>query len=158
MEKQVLYKVLFFVTIRNMALWSMFSWLKIRSTIQTLRVSLEQVLQTRRNLVLLCLGVLVFLLIGFMGALFLMNHIPKIPSNFSRTLSNDFKPLSIAPEELFLPDEPDFLPEVLLEREPRNPWTIEDVRPFWTDPLHDDPEQWRKRIKVAIDEFLEGVP
>jgi hypothetical protein len=124
---------------------------------QTLRVNMVDALQTRRNLMLL-LGGLVLLLICLMGALILMNHNAKIPSNFSRTLSNDFKPLSIAPEDLFLPDEPDFLPEVLLNREPRNPWNLEDVRPFWTDPLQDDPEQWRERIKVTIDEFLEGVP
>ncbi|MDR0721227.1 MAG: hypothetical protein LBF75_00335 [Treponema sp.] len=140
-----------------MALWSLFPWLKIRSTMQTLRVNMVDALQTRRNLMLL-LGGLVLLLICLMGALILMNHNAKIPSNFSRTLSNDFKPLSIAPEDLFLPDEPDFLPEVLLNREPRNPWNLEDVRPFWTDPLQDDPEQWRERIKVTIDEFLEGVP
>ncbi|MDR2797679.1 MAG: hypothetical protein LBB80_04985 [Treponema sp.] len=140
-----------------MALWSTVPWLKIRSTMQTFRVNLEDALQTRRNLVLL-LGGLVFFLICLIGVLILRNHRANIPSNFSRTLSNDFKPLSIAPEDIFLPDEPDFLPEVLLNREPRNPWTVEDVRPFWTDPLQDDPELWRERIKVTIDTFLEGVP
>ncbi|MDR2632781.1 MAG: hypothetical protein LBC51_04050 [Treponema sp.] len=141
-----------------MAFWSMFPYLKIRSTLQTLRVNLEQVWHTRRNLVLRCAGGLVFLVLCLIGVLFLMNHSPQNPSQFSRTLRNEFRPLSIAPEALFLPDEPDFLPEVLLEREQRNPWTVEDVRPFWTNPLQDDPEQWRERIKAAIDEFLEGVP
>jgi hypothetical protein len=124
---------------------------------QTLRTSVVDALQTRRNLVLL-LGGLALLLICLMGVFILIEHNAKIPSTFSRTLSNDFKPLSIAPEDLFLPDEPDFLPEVLLNREPRNPWNLEDVRPFWTDPWQDDPERWRERIKVTIDEFLEGVP
>ncbi|MDR1985999.1 MAG: hypothetical protein LBP88_03375 [Treponema sp.] len=140
-----------------MAVWSMIPWLKIRSIMQTFRASIEDALQIRRNLVLL-LGALGFLLICLMGVIILMNRNTKEPSNFSRTLRNNFKPLSIAPEDLFLPDEPDFLPEVLLNREPRNPWTLEDVRPFWTDPLQDDPELWRERIKAAIDEFLEGVP
>jgi hypothetical protein len=151
------YKALFFVIIKNMAVWSMIPWLKIRSIMQTFRASIEDALQIRRNLVLL-LGALGFLLICLMGVIILMNRNTKEPSNFSRTLRNNFKPLSIAPEDLFLPDEPDFLPEVLLNREPRNPWTLEDVRPFWTDPLQDDPELWRERIKAAIDEFLEGVP
>ncbi|MDR0629875.1 MAG: hypothetical protein LBG24_09615 [Treponema sp.] len=140
-----------------MALWSMIPWVKIRSAMQTLRTSVVDALQTRRNLVLL-LGGLALLLICLMGVFILIEHNAKIPSTFSRTLSNDFKPLSIAPEDLFLPDEPDFLPEVLLNREPRNPWNLEDVRPFWTDPWQDDPERWRERIKVTIDEFLEGVP
>ncbi|MDR3114622.1 MAG: hypothetical protein LBU25_03780 [Treponema sp.] len=140
-----------------MALWSPFPRLKIRSTMQTFRISMMDAWQTRRNLLLL-LGGLVFLLICLMGILISMHHNAQIPSNFSRTLSNDFKPLSIAPEDLFLPEEPDFLPEVLLNQEPRNPWTLEDVRPFWTDPLQDDPELWRERIKATIDTFLEGVP
>jgi hypothetical protein len=141
-----------------MTLWSTPLWLKIRSTVQTVRVRIINGLQTQRNLVRLCVGGLAILLLCLIGFLIVMNQDAKIPSKFSRTLSNDFKPLSIAPEALFLPDEPDFLPEVLLEREPRNPWTVEDVRPFWTDPLHDDPQLWRERIKATIDEFLEGIP
>ncbi|MDR1957346.1 MAG: hypothetical protein LBQ30_10920 [Treponema sp.] len=141
-----------------MIFWLNSLWLKICVPLQTLKKSAAEALQTQRKLVLLCLGGFGMLLLCLIGILLIPDHTPKISWNFSRTLSDDFKPLSIAPEELFLPDEPDFLPEVILEREPRSPWTAEDVRPFWTDPLHDDPERWREQVQTAIDELLEGVP
>jgi hypothetical protein len=120
---------------------------------------MERALQSRQSR-LLCLGLLSFLFVCLTGLFIFLLARDKanIPEDLSRTLNNDFKPLSIAPEDVFLPDEPDFLPEVLLNREPRNPWTAEEVRPFWTDPLQDDPEWWQERIKVTIDAFLEGVP
>ncbi|MDR1251993.1 MAG: hypothetical protein LBK62_07475 [Treponema sp.] len=64
----------------------------------------------------------------------------------------------IPPEELFLPDEPDFIPGVLLERERRTSWTAEDAAPYWQDPLRNGEEQWRERLEAAIDELLERVP
>jgi len=59
-------------------------------------------------------------------------------------------------EELFIPDEPDFLPEFLLEREPRPSWSIEDIRPYWRRPA--DPASWQGVIRSAVDELMEGVP
>jgi len=58
----------------------------------------------------------------------------------------------------FLPYEPDFVPDVLLEREPRDGWTEEDARPFWTDPLPGNERFWRRRIESGIDSLLEQVP
>ena len=61
-------------------------------------------------------------------------------------------------EDFFLPYEPDFVPDVLLEREPRDSWTEEDARPFWTNPLEGNEGMWRKRIESGIDSLLEHVP
>ena len=61
-------------------------------------------------------------------------------------------------EDFFLPHEPDFVPDVLLEREPKDIWTEEDARPFWTDPLKGNEGTWRKRIESEIDSLLEHVP
>ena len=61
-------------------------------------------------------------------------------------------------EDFFLPYEPDFVPDVLLEREPREPWTEEDARPFWTNPLEGNQGTWRKRIESGIDSLLEHIP
>jgi hypothetical protein len=61
-------------------------------------------------------------------------------------------------EDFFLPYEPDFVPDVLLERDPKDGWTEEDARPFWTDPLEGNEEFWRKRIESGIDSLLEHVP
>jgi hypothetical protein len=74
-------------------------------------------------------------------------------------VSDLFRPQVIPPEELFLPDEPDFLPPVLLEREQREFWTAEDARPFWWDPL-DVPggsETYLDQITSVIDELMEHV-
>jgi hypothetical protein len=66
--------------------------------------------------------------------------------------------LPIPAEELFLPDEPDFLPGRLLGRERRTSWTEQDAVEYWQDPLRSGEEQWREKIEAAIDEFLERIP
>ena len=63
---------------------------------------------------------------------------------------------SIPVEDLFIPAEPDFLPQFLLEREPRQFWSLDDIRPFWRNPLY--PELWRGEIHSAVDRLMEGVP
>jgi len=64
----------------------------------------------------------------------------------------------IPPDELFLPDEPDFIPGVMLEREQRTEWTTADAAPLWQDPLKNGEEPWRNRIEKTIDEIMESVP
>jgi hypothetical protein len=76
----------------------------------------------------------------------------------ARALAESFSPLPVPPEDLFLPDEPDFLPEVLPERAPREFRPAEDAPPFWTDPGEKDSALWRDRVKAAVDELMERVP
>jgi hypothetical protein len=64
----------------------------------------------------------------------------------------------IPPDDLFLPDEPDFIPGVMLEREQRTAWTAADAAPLWQDPLKNGEEPWRNRVEKTIDEILECVP
>jgi len=64
----------------------------------------------------------------------------------------------IPPDELFLPDEPDFIPGVMLEREQRTAWTAADTAPLWQDPLKNGEEPWRNRVEKTIDEIMESVP
>jgi hypothetical protein len=61
-------------------------------------------------------------------------------------------------EELFLADEPDFLPPVLLERERRDAWTVEDVRPYWTDPLEEGAAVYQDMMSGVVDRIMERVP
>ena len=63
---------------------------------------------------------------------------------------------NIPVEDLFMPAEPDFVPQFLLEREPRHFWTIDDIRPYWRNP--GTPELWREEIMSAVDRLMEGVP
>ena len=64
----------------------------------------------------------------------------------------------IPAQELFLPDEPDFIPAVILEREQRTFWSEQDAAEYWQDPLRYGEEMWREKIEAAIDELLERVP
>ncbi|GAB1482984.1 hypothetical protein MASR2M78_18000 [Treponema sp.] len=48
----------------------------------------------------------------------------------SAELNAAFAPLPIDPNEIYLPTEPDFLPEVILSRSQRSVWTTEDIAPF----------------------------
>ena len=59
-------------------------------------------------------------------------------------------------EELFYPDEPNFIPDFLLEREPRRFWTAEDIQPYWRNPAYS--EFWQEEIKTGVDKLMEGVP
>jgi hypothetical protein len=60
--------------------------------------------------------------------------------------------------ELFLPDEPDVVPEVLLGRERREAWSASDGEPFWTDPRDWEDEDWRRRMSAEIDKLMESIP
>ena len=66
--------------------------------------------------------------------------------------------IPVPSEEIFLPEEPDFVPGVILERERRTKWTEEDAKEYWRDPLKEGEKQWRDKIENEIDKYLERVP
>ena len=105
----------------------------------------------KKRLIFICTAIFIILLIisviiSMRGSL--REKVPEM-SRFN---------LAIPAEELFLPDKPDFLPDVLLERERRSKWTEQDAEEFWQDPMRAGEEQWRNKIEAVIDEFLERVP
>ena len=61
-------------------------------------------------------------------------------------------------DELFLPEEPDFLPGIILERQQRDIWTESDVIPWWKDPLESGEKAWRDLIEKTAEEILENIP
>jgi hypothetical protein len=65
---------------------------------------------------------------------------------------------TVPPEDIFLPEEPDFVPSFIPGRERRESWTGEDAAAYWQDPLRSGEEAWRNRIESVIDELLERVP
>ncbi|MDR3122849.1 MAG: hypothetical protein LBU16_03610 [Treponema sp.] len=73
-------------------------------------------------------------------------------------LTESFKPLPIAPEDFFLPEEPDALPEFIPARPRREAWTAGDAAEYWTDPLAGKEALWRDRFRAAVDELMEAVP
>jgi len=61
-------------------------------------------------------------------------------------------------EDLFIPEEPDFVPGVLLEREKREQWSVDDAAHWWQDPLRDGEQEWRDQIEKTVDDIMEKVP
>ena len=108
----------------------------------------------RKRLVLLCTaGFCVLLTLAVLLSM-RGSGSEKLPSEPERIRLN----VAIPAEELFLPDEPDFLPGVLLERERRSSWSEEDAMEYWQNPLVSGEEQWREKIEASVNEFLERVP
>jgi len=108
----------------------------------------------RRSLILICTAAFAVLL-TFSVIMSMVNRMEKVlPQGPERT-----KIIVVIPaDELFLPEEPDFLPGVLLDRERRSSWNEQDASEYWQDPLREGEEKWRDNIEAAIDELLERVP
>jgi len=110
--------------------------------------------ENKRRLILICTAIFAVLLT--FSVIMSMKKPEKkyIPVESDRSRFNT----AIPADELFLPQEPDFLPGVILERERKTIWTEQDAGIYWLDPLKHGEEQWREKIETAIDEFLERVP
>ncbi|MDR2796685.1 MAG: hypothetical protein LBB47_08260 [Spirochaetaceae bacterium] len=81
-----------------------------------------------------------------------------IEDSKKNTVKNVFSFDPIAAEDFFIPDEPDFLPPVILERERKEVWSVEDASEFWTAPSEFSGEFWRDRVSDSIDQLLEPLP
>ena len=110
----------------------------------------------RRFVIYISLGALVFIIIVIFWVSIRSCSTPESPI-FKET--TDIRQGSIGKDEVFLPEEPDFVPEVILERQQRTTWTLDDVMPWWKDPLKSGGEEpWRELIEKTVDEILGGVP
>jgi hypothetical protein len=101
-----------------------------------------------------------FILLGFGGAFLILLITGILIANNGRQKKGASPEMNAGPvipaDELFIPGEPDFVPEYLPEREPRLSWSLEEIRPYWKSP--ENTELWRGEIKSAIDNLMEGVP
>jgi len=79
-------------------------------------------------------------------------------SKKKRVIASESAPegITIAADELFIPAEPDFVPEFIFEREKRRSWSLEDIRQYWRIP--DASDRWVEEIKSAVDKLMEGIP
>ena len=102
-----------------------------------------------------------------LAALLLILVITVLVASFRGPKKSDPADISTGPqipsEELFIPGEPDFAPEFMLEREKRRSWSLEDIRPYWRDPASGTSPGaassiWREEIKSAVDKLMEAVP
>jgi len=112
----------------------------------------------KRRPILIALGGLVIVLIILIISSVVLKTRGGKKDAFADIAAGPFIPV----EELFIPGEPDFVPDFIPGREPRNSWTLEDIRPYWRNPgtaaetRYND--LWRGEIKSAVDKLLEGVP
>ena len=124
--------------------------------INSLSVLLDTIpVQRRRKLIYICAGALIFVIIVIFWVSIRSCSTPENPIINERTVVRQG---AIGQDELFLPEEPDFVPGVMLERQQRTTWTADDVMPWWNDPLKSGEKPWRDLIEKAVDEILEGVP
>lgn len=115
----------------------------------------KQTAEEKRRLLLICTGVFALLLtLSVIVSLFNKHSEKPQPQAPERLIINSPIPAG----ELFIPEEPDFLPGILLGREQRSGWTEDDASEFWQDPLKQGEEQWRKKIETSMDELWERVP
>ena len=106
----------------------------------------------KRQYLLFGLGGLAVLVLILLVTLLALNS-----GKASKTAASDLAsgPL-VSPDELFIPGEPDFLPDFLLERNPRHSWSVEDIRPYWKSPGNS--AFWRGEVSKAVDKLMEGIP
>jgi len=109
----------------------------------------------RRIILAVAIGVPVILVFFITGVSLLFKDEPVKPVALP---SSSVTSQRIPAGDLFLPDEPDFVPGVMLEREKRTQWTADDAIPWWQDPLKDGEQEWRDQIEKTVDEIMENVP
>ena len=115
-------------------------------------------MRAHRKLAVICLGALV-LLLGcciFFASRGVVSRLGA--SSISQTLGNNTGTPVLPSDELFLPEEPDFVPDFIPEREQRTIWTRAEAEPYWIDPLSEVSEKYINMIDAAIDNLMEQVP
>ena len=114
----------------------------------------EKLSGTRERLILVCS--LAALLIIILISIVMINNSRNSIRAESPALESNHN--IIPPEELFLPEEPDFIPGILLDRGQRTSWTEDDAKIYWQDPLVYGEEPWRDQIEKSVNEIMEGIP
>ena len=112
--------------------------------------------EKRRLVFVVSIGIFAIFVLIFSGSLLLNKG-----SRAGRSVMADHASARqgiIPVDDLFLPEEPDFVPGVLAGREQRTMWTAGDAEPLWQDPLKEGEEPWRNQIEKTIDEIMENIP
>lgn len=132
---------------------------KIRETVFHFFQGGKALFKNKKSMLLIGIGsAACLLLIGLLSLILIMNNGRKNKAKAALELAESFKPLPIEADELFWPEEPDFVPRVQLDRKPKKAWTEADALPYWIDPNKSFERKWRERIFSVIDDMMEKVP
>ena len=119
--------------------------------------ALDKLPPLQRRLVLIVAGAVALMLL----LIFILTKVPGEDTNDAPEapvpIPLEARPGIIPPEDLFLPDEPDFVPGVMPERGQRENWSADDAAPWWHDPLKNGEQQWRDQIEKTVDVIMESV-
>ena len=126
----------------------------IRQSLQELAQKLLEKIPGKKRRAVLFLIILSLILLLFIMILLLKTSDNRDQGETGAAVQWQLIPI----DDFFLPQEPDFIPGVLLEREQRTNWTEDDARVYWQDPLQYGEEIWRGRVDTVIDQFLEHIP
>ncbi|MDR1219176.1 MAG: hypothetical protein LBK73_06145 [Treponema sp.] len=136
---------------------------KLLTALALALTALNNVFEKHKKIVKATFGALALILCLLTGILFLQRDIIKRDADTkrSKTVQASLRVASDAPsipvEDIFLPDEPDYLPKVILEWDPHI-WSAEDAREYWTNPLENEHINWRETITNVVDDIMDKVP
>jgi hypothetical protein len=136
---------------------------KVLTPLVSITAALNNLLETYKRIVMLAFGTLAAILCLLVGVLLFLRYNAQRtdtqnlsePVRTSLQVINDGS--SIPVEDIFLPDKPDYLPEVILEQEP-HVWSAEDTRIYWTNPLENDHINWQDTITNMVNDIMDAVP
>jgi nitrate reductase gamma subunit len=137
---------------------------ELLTTLALALAALNDVFEKHTKIVKVTFGALAVILCLLTGILLLQRSIEKnadVKHSEAETIQMFLRTASgassIPAEDIFLPDEPDYLPNVILEREPHT-WSEKDARGYWTNPLENEHINWRGAITDVVDDIMDKVP
>jgi hypothetical protein len=111
--------------------------------------------QKKIRMIVICSA---FLIITVPLVIAVISKIILAEDSKKNTMNNVFSFDPIAPGDFFIAEEPDFLPQVMLEQERKEAWSTEDAAEFWMPPSEFSREFWRNKVSDSIDRLLEPLP
>ena len=119
------------------------------------RARVTEFIQLRKiQITVIAIVVLVVLLITLVIVLLVSGAATASTKNTKVSQAEDF----FTPGELWIPEEPLQPPGVQLFREPRQKWSKDDAKPWYTVPDAKSLDELRAYSRKQIDDILESVP
>jgi len=100
----------------------------------------------------------VVLLVILLSILFMNNRESRKHQELAQSIYSVFNPEPIERNEIFMEDEPDFVPKFLYYREPQTRWTPEFVSRFWQTLDDKTLQDLQQAADNTMNRLLEAIP